>query len=160
MNAWPTLREWMLFGGTLALEIAIVFATGKLVALRVRSAQGRRALWQITMLAMLLVSVGELNGVRGWLRLPEKKISPPAAATHKVIVTFKDVEPGPDLFPDFTPEGVSLSPAPRPSRWQERAMWPALLWAACAALVLLRMIVAHGLALRLRLASHRSSGQP
>ena len=161
MNAWPTLRDWMQFGGTLALEILIVFAVAKLVALRVRSAQGRRALWQITLLAMLLVSVGELNGVRGWLRLPEKKTPPAAdAATQKVIVTFKDVEPGPDVFANFATAEVSLPLAPRPSRWQERAVWPALLWAACAALVLLRMIVAQGLALRLRLAPHRSSGQP
>ena len=160
MNAWPTLREWMQFSGTLALELVVVFAVAKLVALRVRSAQGRRALWQITLLAMLLISVGELNGVRGWLRLPEKKISPPAPATQKVIVTLQDVEPGLNLLRHFEMAAVPPQPAPRPSRWQERAVWPALLWTACAALMLLRMIIGQGLAWRLRLASHRSSGQP
>jgi hypothetical protein len=166
MNAWPTLREWMQFGGTLALEILVVFAVAKLVALRARSAQGRRALWQITLLAMLLVSVGELNGVRGWLRLSEKKTPLPvtAAATQKVIVTLKDVEPDLELLRNFEPTTSSAQvqpqPASHPSRWQERTVWPALLWAACAAFVLLRLVIAQGLALRLRLASHRSSGQP
>ena len=122
MNAWPTLREWMQFGGMLALELVIVFAVAKLVALRVRSAQGRRALWQITLLAMLLVSVGELNGVRGWLRLPEKKTPSPDAATQKVVVTLKDVEPTWNCFATLKPARlVPPQPAPRPSRWQQRA---------------------------------------
>ena len=111
MNAWPTLREWMQFGGTLALEVVVVFAVAKLVMLRVRSAQGRRALWQITLLAMLLISVGELNGARGWLRLPEKKISPPAPATQKVIVTLQDVEPGLNLLRHFEMAAVQIGRA-------------------------------------------------
>jgi len=164
MNAWPTLREWFQFGGTLALELVIVFAVAKLVALRVRSAQGRRALWQISLLAMLLVAVGELNGVRGWLRLPEKKSSWPAE--KKVVVTLLDVEPDLEWFRDsLIAEAAPLAtaapkPAPRPLRWQQHAVWPALIWAMVAALILFRLLIAQVMAIALRLTSHRSSGQP
>ena len=158
MNAWPNLREWFQFGGTLALELAVVFAVAKLVALRLRSAQGRRALWQIAVLAMLLVTAGELNGVRGWMRWSEKK-TPPAAQT-KLVVTFMDVEPSFDLFHDAAETEapasmVSPQHAPRPSRWQHHAVWPALIWAAGLALVLIRMVFAQVMTISLRLAGPR-----
>ena len=38
MNAWPTWREWWQFGGALALELVVVFAVAKLLAMRLRSA--------------------------------------------------------------------------------------------------------------------------
>ena len=163
MNAWPTLREWFQFGGTLALELTVVFAVAKLVALRVRPAQGRRALWQIVVLAMLLVTVGELSGVRGWMRLPEKKTS--SNPQTKVVVTFKDVEPSLEEFLDAGAVEAPLvlvtsKPALRPSRWQQHAVWPALLWAMVAGLILFRMLIAQVMAIALRLTAHRSRSQP
>ncbi len=164
MNAWSTLREWFQFGGTLALELVVIFAVAKLVSLRLRSAVWRRALWQMSLLAMLLVVVGELNGVRGWLRLPEKKSSP--LVEKKVVVTLQDVEPDSEWFRDqLMTEAPPLTmtvprPAPRPSRWQQHAVWPVLIWAGVAALILFRLLIAQAMAIALRLASHRSSGQP
>ena len=98
MNAWPTLREWFQFGGTLALELVVIFTLAKLVSLRLRSASWRRALWQMSLLAMLLVVVGELNGVRGWMRRPEKKSAP--FVEKKVVVTLQDGEPDLAWFRD------------------------------------------------------------
>lgn len=118
MNSWPTLGEWGRFAGVLALEVLVIYAVAKLISLRVRSAVRRRALWQMSIAAMLLVVLGEVNGVRGWLRLPEKKAPPPAVVTQKVIVTFKDVEPGLELFPDFASAAIPAQPVPRPSRRQ------------------------------------------
>lgn len=158
MNAWPTLQEWFQFSGTLALELTVVFAVAKLAASRVRSAQGRRALWQIAMLALLLVSVGELSGVRGWMRRSERKA--PASQT-KVVVTFRDVEPSWEEFRDaVTAEAPPAVVTPqRPSCWQQRAVWPALLWAMVAGLVLFRMLIAQVMVIALRLTWQRSSGQ-
>ena len=138
MSAWPTLREWFQFGGTLALELVVIFAVAKLVSLRLRSASWRRALWQMSLLAMLLVVVGELNGVRGWLRLPEKKSSP--LVEKKVVVTFQDGEPDLELFRDSLMTEASLltttSPksAPRPARRQQHVVWPVWIWAGVAVL--------------------------
>src|SRR5678816_4663223 len=116
MNTWPTLREWLQFAGTLALELVIVFAAAKLVTLRLRSAPWRRAVWQMVTVAMLLVSIGELNGVRGWLSIP--KTHTQSAPQRKVIVTIKDAEPDLAAFSEsdfwgMAPEnaaGPSLSP--------------------------------------------------
>lgn len=164
MNAWPSLNEWARFGGVLALELVVVFAVAKLISLRLRSATWRRALWQMTLLALLLVTVGELNGVRGWLRLPEKKAAP--LSERKVVVTLQDAEPDWALFREqLSSEAAPLvsataKPSPPPSRWQQHTGWPAVVWAVVAALILFRLLIAQFMALALRIGSHRSSGQP
>ena len=91
MNTWPTLTEWWQFSGTLVLEVGLLFLAAKLITLRLRSAQWRRALWQTAVIAMFIVVMGELNGVRGLMRPPSEPgaIVPPQRA---VVVTFKDAE--------------------------------------------------------------------
>jgi beta-lactamase regulating signal transducer with metallopeptidase domain len=164
MNAWPSLNEWARFGNVLALELVVVFAVAKLISLRLRSATWRRALWQMTLLALLLVTLGELNGVRGWLRLPEKKAAP--LSERKVVVTLQDAEPDWALFRDqLASEAAPLAtavpkPAPPPSRWQQHTGWPALAWAVVAALILFRLLIAQVMAFALRVGSRRRSGQP
>src|SRR5689334_16334161 len=91
MNTWPTLKEWWQFGGALALEVGILFLAAKLIALRLRSAQWRRALWQTVVIATFIVVMGELNGVRGFLR-PHKEPDVSAPPQRAVVVTFKDAE--------------------------------------------------------------------
>src|SRR6187455_3057641 len=129
MSTWPTLNQWFEFGGTLLLELLILFAVAKLVSMRLRSAQWRRHIWQIILAATFLVAAGEMNGVRGLIRLPEKK--PPVASTRAVIVTITDAELPPEAMPlaEFAP---SLPPTPQAVRdrspWQQHAVWPGLLW--------------------------------
>ena len=164
MSAWPTLREWFQFGGTLALELAVIFAVAKLVSLRLRSASWRRALWQMSLLAMLLVVTGESNGVRGWLRRPEKKSSP--LVEKKVVVTLQDVEPDLELFrarmmTEARPlTATTPKPAPRPSRWQQHAAWPVMIWTAMAGFIFFRMLIAQILAGLMRWSASRSKVGP
>src|SRR6188768_3650589 len=89
MNAWPTISEWCRFGIVLALELLVVFAAARLIVWRLKSAHWRRALWQSALMAMAIVTLGELNDVRGLFRskpLPEKSTKPQRA----LIVTLKD----------------------------------------------------------------------
>ena len=163
MSAWPTLREWFQFGGTLALELAVIFAVAKLVSLRLHSASWRRALWQMSLLAMLLVVTGELNGVRGWLRRPEKKSSP--LVEKKVVVTLQDGEPDlawfrDSLMSETSPLVTTPKPTPRPSHWQQPAVWPVMMWATVAGLVFFRLLIAQILAGLMRWSASRSKVGP
>jgi beta-lactamase regulating signal transducer with metallopeptidase domain len=111
MNAWLPQGAWSEFAAVLALELLVLFAVARLIATRIHSAQRLRNLWQITLVAMLLVFVGELNGVRGWLRFPDTK-NTSTAPTRAVVVTIKEtVEPtlvdGPrTLTETLPPKGV------------------------------------------------------
>jgi type II secretory pathway component GspD/PulD (secretin) len=156
MNTWPTLKEWTQFSGTLALEAIIVFAIAKLVTLHIRSAQGRRALWQVVLVAMFLLAVGELSGVRAFLRLPDKP-KPAAWPQRSLVVTIKEPDASLSLpplpFPVETP--IVLPAPPRLSRWQQHVAWPALAWLAGTTLLLGRALLAQIIALRFRLSCLR-----
>jgi beta-lactamase regulating signal transducer with metallopeptidase domain len=155
MNSWPTLKEWLQFGGVLALELVLVFALAKLVSMRARSVQWRRVVWQSAVVAMLLVTVGELNGVRSLLR-PSAK-SALIAPQRAVVITIKE----PDLAVPRPPSHETAQPLPisrtgrSGSRWGQRTSWPALIWLAGLALVLSRSLLAQSLALFFRLSCRR-----
>src|SRR4051812_34105195 len=108
MNAWPTISEWCRFGIVLALELLVVFGGAKFVVWRLKSAHWRRALWQSAIIAMALLTLGELNDVRGLLRskpLPEKSTKPQRA----LIVTLKD--PDTSMAP-LEPDAIPLMALP------------------------------------------------
>ncbi len=154
MNAWPTLREWWQFAGTMALELAIVFVVAKLVALRLHSASWRRAVWQMFMVAMLLVTVGELSGVRNWLRAPQQTVQ--TGRQRKVIVTIKDADPALFNEADFVASAPgNAEPEPGRFQWQQHARWPAIIWLIVAAPLLGRFLLAQWLALAMRFFSRR-----
>ena len=156
MNSWPTLKEWIQFGGIVALEVVIVFAAVKLTTLRVRSAQWRRVLWQMALVAMFIVVIGELSGVRDLARLPGK---PKAVALtqRKVVVAIKEpnmVLPPPAVdFPTIQPLVPSTPSGISP--WQEHVAWPALAWLAGTILVFCRGLLAQITALAFRLICRR-----
>lgn len=156
MNAWPTLKEWFQFSGTLALELIIVFAVVKLLALRIHSAQWRRALWQIAALAMLLITIGELNGVRNWMRLPPK-VSP-TVSEKRFIVTLEDVPPDLNLFSESfvtKPPPTALQRSSASSKWQRHVTWPAWVWLAGIIFFAARMMIAQAVATAFRFSSAR-----
>jgi len=156
MNTWLTLKEWSQFGGALALEVGILFFAAKLIALRLRSAQWRRALWQTVVIAMFIVVIGELNGVRGFLR-PQNEPDVSAPPQRAVVVTFKDAEmPAPLPLDLISPDQFVTPTQPATiSRWQRRASWPALAWLAGTLLVAGRVLLAQFIALVFRLRCRR-----
>ncbi|HWN94095.1 MAG TPA: M56 family metallopeptidase [Methylomirabilota bacterium] len=150
MSLWPTLKEWWQFGGILALELAVIFAIAKLLSLRIRSVQWRRAIWQSAVAAMLIVVLGELNGVRALVRASPKQPAP--ESQRAVVVTIKV----PDLaMPLPAMETVSQSPFQAPmktiSRWEQFARWPALVWLAGFIVVAARILLALLIAIVFRL---------
>jgi hypothetical protein len=145
MNPWPTLQQWLEFGGIVSLELLLLFAVAKLISLRSRPAQGRRCLRQIVMLGMLLVFAGELSGVRKMVRLPQplpekQKTAPP---TRTVVVTIKDAElplTSMEGFFEATPV-ESIAAASGVSPWQQPTIWPAMLWLGVSSLLLGRILL-------------------
>ena len=146
MNSWPTLRTWFEFSGPLALEVLILFAVAKLISLRLRSPAWQRCLWQMALVAMLLVLMGELNGVRGLIRWPEKpRTTVPAKSNHAVIVTIKDAE----ALNERKTSAVVHAPQP--------TIWPAVIWGGLTALFLSRALLAQLLTLSFRRTSRHST---
>ena len=152
MNAWAAFNQGWPLLGALALELAIVFVVAKLVVWRVHATPWRRALWQTCVVAMLLVALGELNGVRGFFQLPAK---PTATTQHMVVVTFKEpdvAQPVPAASAPMLPRRASATSA-APSPWPPA--WPLLIWAAGLGLILARAAFAQAVALALRWAGRR-----
>jgi beta-lactamase regulating signal transducer with metallopeptidase domain len=147
MNAWPVANEWMRFAGTLAVELAVVFAVAKLLAFATKSAQAQRAIWQVTLCSALLIFIGELNGVSRWLPVPHKRVASQAFMQRTVVITLKDTPNIPPLAapaPSVTVEEFFKVTPVRHLRW------PAVFWAAGSVLVLLRLVFVEVAALVIR----------
>lgn len=149
MNAWPLANEWLRFVGTLAVELLVVFAAAKLFALATKSAQAQRAVWQVALCSMLLIFIGELNGLSRWLPVPHKRAASPASTQRAVVITLED---GPNIPAALAPPTITaeefFAAAPGQS-----LRWPAVLWVVGSVLVLLRLGFAEVAALVIR---HRS----
>jgi beta-lactamase regulating signal transducer with metallopeptidase domain len=89
MSTWLSLGVWGEFAVVLALELVVLFAVAKIISLRIRSAQRLRSLWQITLVAIFMVFAGEINGARGWFRVPQAQ-NASEAPRRALVVTIKD----------------------------------------------------------------------
>jgi len=157
MSSGPTWQTWGEFLGVLALESLVVLAAAKLISRRLRSAQWQRAVWQIAIVVMWLAVLGELNGVRAWLRLPSTA-APAHSPAHAVVVTT--MEPNMDFAAPA--EGTrwdefeaSFGPQTTAPHRRQPVLWPALVLAGGAALLLLRVAAAQLLTLTFRSAARR-----
>jgi beta-lactamase regulating signal transducer with metallopeptidase domain len=150
MNSWPTLKEWCQFGGTVALELVIVFVLAKLIATRIASARARQVIWQTTLVAMLLICGGEVSGVRNLIRIPA--VPAKAAPQRAVVVTIKD-GPGDLIAPPNAVPTIALprSPAKSPPVWARPSKWPFYLWLAGLTLLLARVLLAQLISIMFRL---------
>jgi beta-lactamase regulating signal transducer with metallopeptidase domain len=154
MNAWPTISEWCRFGIVLALELFVVFAAAKLIVWRLKSAHWRRALWQSAFIAMAIITLGELNGVRSLVQrkpMPEA-ISKPQRA---VIVTIKDPDASITPLESDTIPSMVFPTDTTILIEQHRAAWPAWIWLAGLALLLCRVFLANLFTLTFRSSRYR-----
>lgn len=140
MRPLLSMEPWGELAVVLALELVVLFAVAKIISLRIRSAQRQRNLWQITLVSMLLVFAGEVNGVRGWLRV-EQPVNAASPSTRALVVTIKDTV-DPLLAEQSAAAGVqnpteqNLSHANSQS---ELAPYRAAIWLAVAAALLMRV---------------------
>ncbi|HTD68776.1 MAG TPA: hypothetical protein VK846_19820, partial [Candidatus Limnocylindria bacterium] len=159
MNPQPAPYDWWTCASVITLELFVFFVAAKLASRRVASAARQRNLWQITLLAMLLVLIGELNGVRGWLRWPEMEGKFPPS--HTALVTTWNPESvefivpfagfaAVTTVPGATPQTATESDSPRP-----RVPWLAIGLLGITALLLFRMAVAQPLTIAFRMPARR-----
>jgi hypothetical protein len=76
VNPTPTLAVWLQTLLVLAAGAAIVMGLAALVAWRVRSGAGRRAVWQAATLGLAVLFLGEMSGLGGSLSLWLTRASP------------------------------------------------------------------------------------
>ena len=99
MNVPPNVMVWLQLVGLLAAEVALIAGSGALLQRFIRSAWGRRTLWQVCLLSMLVLPFCELTGVaRALAGRLVGRAEPRATATQ----TASDVPP--DLSAEFRKE--------------------------------------------------------
>src|SRR5437868_1907759 len=72
----PTLSIWLALTGIIALEICIIAGLGFLLQRLTRSAYWRRTIWQVCLVAVIVLPMLELTGSRGYF----SRQSPAASA--------------------------------------------------------------------------------
>ncbi|TMP99825.1 MAG: hypothetical protein E6L09_08465, partial [Verrucomicrobia bacterium] len=96
MNVPPNVMVWLQLVGLLAAEVALIAGSGALLQRFIRSAWGRRTLWQVCLLSLLVLPFCELTGVaRALAGRLVGRAEPRATATQ----TASDVPP--DLSAEF-----------------------------------------------------------
>ncbi|HEY3852800.1 MAG TPA: M56 family metallopeptidase [Verrucomicrobiae bacterium] len=148
---FPNLTFWSNLLGTVGIEVCAVVALGIAAQTAFRRAYWKRAVWQITVLCLVLIFASEWTGAgRGAvLSLFGKKrvvqlIAPPTVSPGAEIFTAKEI-----------PTISAPLPAPKKPLW-----WPGLIWLAGTVIVLGRMATAQGLLLLLRLRREKIVDSP
>jgi len=120
----PDLNWWGRLFGLLAVEAALIVAVAALLARWIKRPQVRRVVWQGCLIAVALVWLGELAGLRGQFA----KLRPARPAERTLAVRLLDAparEPLPESFPV-----EALSPLPALITPSRPVWWPGWLWLA------------------------------
>ncbi len=139
--SFPNLTFWSNLLGTVGIEVCAVVALGIAAQLAFRRAYWKRAMWQMTLLCLILISASEWTGAgRGAVsslfgkKRIEQTVAPQTLSSNTEFYTTKTI-----------PVIILLLPAPQKPVW-----WPGLIWLAGTVIVLGRMTTAQGLLLLLR----------
>jgi beta-lactamase regulating signal transducer with metallopeptidase domain len=132
-----TLNFWWRFGAMLALELGVVAAVALAAQHLVRRALWNRLIWQVCLIAMLVVLAIELSGVRGLLAAqlftPEKgrQIEIPEKAVSFLVTISEPAAAITGSQPALHSDTAGRGPAG--TLW-----WPGIVWATVSGLLLLR----------------------
>jgi len=141
--SFPNLTFWSHLLATVGIEVCCLAALGLVVQRFFRSAVWQRAVWQATVICLLLLPASEWTGLgrgaAGFLFGHRRVVD------HAPASGFTVFKPGLADGP-VAPELNSPAATARPAVW-----WPAWVWLAGAAVVLGRMVAAQVLLLTLRL---------
>lgn len=149
MTANLDLSFWSVLLTALTLQTLCVVLVTATACLLVQSAQWRRLLWQVCLIALVTVTAAEFTGLgRGLTEWavsqmpfsPEAALAEAAAAQSEATVTTS-------LTPAVASTITENPPPPEP----RDALWPAVVWLAGSVLILFRVTIAHLLCLRIRL---------
>ena len=149
--SFPNLAFWWRLLATLGVEVCVLAALGFAAQFFVRPASGRRAIWQITLVCLLLLPLSEWTGLgRGAadFLLAKSRLwkAPRCPGSWPSNLSFARLPlPPPNL----------RTAAPTPAVW-----WPGCLWLAGAGIVLARVAAARVLLLLLRLRRHKITTGP
>lgn len=168
MNLFAASAWWWVVLGVLAAEAAVVVALPALGQRRVHSAAGRRTLWQLAALALLVLPLAEFGGVgrevAHWLdsRIEARRLPPsesrPVPAVHRPVdvVPLTAAPRTRDLVEPERP--LPLMPPPRIEPPGHLARhWPAWVWLIGCGLLVGRLASQHGAFLAHRRRHHRQA---
>lgn len=130
----PDLAWWGRLLGLLAVEAALLVAVAALAARLARRPQLQRVVWQSCLIAVALVWLGELGGLRGQLA----KLRPAKPVERTLAVRLVDAPISEPLTEPFPEE--PLSPAPAVVTPSRPTWWPGQLWLAGFALLLAKAL--------------------
>jgi hypothetical protein len=150
--SFPNLTFWSGLLETVGLEVCALVALGFVAQFTFRRAYWQRAMWQMTMICVMLVSASEWTGFgRGtvWYLLgPTREVSHVAAPK---ITTLRSDFTGRRPMPFFDQRVAAQKPA---------VWWPGWIWVAGTVVVLGRITLAQILLLALRVRREKITDGP
>jgi beta-lactamase regulating signal transducer with metallopeptidase domain len=117
----PTLYSWAVFIGIFAAETALMVVLIAGICRFIRNAKRQRVCWQASLIAVTLISISELTGLRG--RIPAWM--PTQIAHRRLIVSLSDPRAGRDPVNRPLPPASANYPN---SGTQDPVTWPGWLW--------------------------------
>ena len=117
----PTLYSWILFAGIFAAETALIVVLTTAACHCLRSAKRQRVCWQAALIAMTLISINELTGLRA--HIPAWR--PTQIAQGRLVVRLSDPLNKRDAQNSSRPTVMTNDPN---AETRHPVTWPGWLW--------------------------------